>query len=271
MPAGPPRGLATEAAGCPARRDRRPLRAARRERPADPLRPGTPHGPRGGDPRSPSGRESLRGGSMSEPRTDAATSSIPVADSAWVSGQVEAMVAAWARGEWVGVEEVLARRPGLGDEAAVRLIYEEVGLRREAGQEVPTSEVVGRFPRWKGELEVLLRCDRLLRPSARVGRFPEVGERLGPFRLVAELGRGASGRTYLGTEPELADRPVVLKLVADDQEEHLSLARLQHTHIVPLFSVRSFPERGLRALCMPSLGGSCLAKILDALADVPPG
>ena len=167
-------------------------------------------------------------------------------------------------------EEILASNPGLGEESAIRLIYEETCLRRESGQEVRTSEVLGRFPRWKDQLEVLLGCDRLLRPMSQVAVLPEVGEVLGPFRLLAELGRGASGKTYLAAEPALADRLVVLKVISDDQEEHLWLARLQHTHIIPLFSEHAFPERGLRALCMPYLGGTSLARILEVLAEVPP-
>src|SRR5262245_59256499 len=110
--------------------------------------------------------------------------------SAWVSRQVEAMSAAWSRGEHVSANEVLARHPDLGEEAAIRLIYEEVCLRRESGQDVGTTEVVNRFPRWKDELEVLLGCDRMLRPFSRVSLFPAAGEDLGPFRLLEELGRG---------------------------------------------------------------------------------
>ncbi len=180
------------------------------------------------------------------------------------------MASAWSRGEPVSAEEMLARFPAMGDEAAVRLIYEEVCLRRDAGQDVATTEVVNRYPRWKDELEVLLGCDRMLRPFSRIAMFPEAGEDLGPFRLLSELGRGASGKTYLAAEPALGDRLVVLKVLTDDQEEHLSLARLQHTHIIPLFSEQSFPDRGLRALCMPYLGGTSLARILEILADTPP-
>jgi tetratricopeptide (TPR) repeat protein len=47
--------------------------------------------------------------------------------------------------------------------------------------------------------------------------------------------------------------------------EHLSLARLQHTYIVPLYSVQDFPEQDLRALCMPFLGGASWAALLQAL------
>ena len=190
--------------------------------------------------------------------------------SAWLSREVQEMAEAWARGDCVSAEELLARRPELGDEAAVRLIYEEVCLRRERGDEVATTEVVNRFPRWKEELEVVLGCDRVLRPVSRVASFPAAGEDLGPFRILEELGQGASGKTYLAAEPALLDRLVVLKVISDDQEEHLSLARLQHTHIIPLFSEHRFAERGLRALCMPYLGGASLARILDGVFEIPP-
>ena len=88
--------------------------------------------------------------------------------SAWISRQVQAMASAWSRGERVSAEQLLASHPELGDEAAIRLIYEEVCLRRESGQDIATTEVVNRFPRWKDELEVLLGCDRMLRPFSRV-------------------------------------------------------------------------------------------------------
>ena len=190
-------------------------------------------------------------------------------ESEWVSRQVRAMAAAWARGEPITVEELLQQYPELSTEKAVRLVYEEVCLRREAGEQVVTAEITTRFPQWKDELELLLSYDRLLWPLSRATDFPEIGEQLGPFRLLSELGQGASGKTYLAVEPALADRLVVLKIIPGDQEEHLSLARFQHTHIIPLFSEQTFPDRGLRALCMPYLGGTSLARLLEALAEVP--
>ena len=71
-----------------------------------------------------------------------------------------------------------------------------------------------------GDLQALFDCDRLFRPSGADCVFPEVGETLGPFHLLQELGRGAAGRTFLATDPGLADRPVVVKVIPDDQ--HLS-------------------------------------------------
>src|SRR5262249_30049403 len=65
-------------------------------------------------------------------------------------------------------------------------------------------------------------------------------------------------------------RPVVLKLAPLGGQEHLSLARLQHTHIVPLYWAQDFPRRKLRALCMPYLGGATLAQLLDRLRGEAP-
>jgi serine/threonine protein kinase len=185
------------------------------------------------------------------------------------TAHVDALAAAWARGEQLTAAALFERHPGLGAEASIRLIYEEVCLRREAGLGADTTEVVCRYPRWADELRALFECDRLFRPQSGCGAFPEVGESLGPFRLLAELGRGAAGRTYLASDPGLADRPVVVKVIPGDQNEHLALARLRHTHIVPLFSEHSFPERGLRGLCMPFLGGASLAQIFKGMAAIP--
>ena len=184
--------------------------------------------------------------------------------------QVEAMVAAWRRGERPLAEEFLARHPELGDEAAIRLIYEEVCLRQEAGLEVDPAEILGRFPQWRAKLEILLDCHRLMEPPRSPAAFPDEGEVLGGFRLLAELGRGASGRIFLASQPSLADRPMVLKVTPCGQEEHLSLARLQHMNIVPLYSEQVLLARDLRILCMPYLGGATLAQILETLWDCPP-
>src|SRR6185312_15080666 len=91
------------------------------------------------------------------------------------------------------------------------------------------------------------------------------GESLGPFRLLAELGRGVRGRVFLAAESSLGDRIVVLKVTPREGGEHLSLARLQHAFIVPLYCVQDFPDRGLQALCMPYLGGLTLATLLHEM------
>ena len=186
-----------------------------------------------------------------------------------VTMQVEEMVAAWRRGERPLAEDILARHPDLGDDAAIRLIYEEVCLRQEVGEDVDPAEIARRFPQWCDELAMLLDCRRLMESAPARVVFPHVGELLAGFRLIAELGRGAAGRVFLAAQPSLGDRPVVVKVTPRGREEHLSLARLQHMNIVPLYSEHVLRDRNLQVLCMPYLGGATLAQVLEALADRP--
>jgi tetratricopeptide (TPR) repeat protein len=181
------------------------------------------------------------------------------------------MQANWRRGQCCRAEDLLLEHPSVraNPEAAVRVIYEEVCQRQELGQEVALEELVARFPQWADELAVVLDCHRLLGLDSGP-RFPNVGEVLGENRLLAELGRGGRGRVYLAEQTFLAGRLVVVKLTARADQEHLNLARLTHTHIVPLYSVRDFPERNIRALCMPCLGGATLQQVFRGLASVAP-
>ena len=60
---------------------------------------------------------------------------------------------------------------------------------------------------------------------------------------------------------------MVLKVSAAEGSEHHTLARLQHTNIVPIFSVHEDERAGLRAVCMPYFGGGTLSRILEQLWD----
>src|SRR2546428_1620333 len=83
------------------------------------------------------------------------------------------------------------------------------------------------------------------------------------FKLVGELGRGAFARVFLARQGDLADRPVVLKVSASFRDESQTLAQLQHTNIVPVYSIhRANP---FQAVCMPYFGATTLADILDHL------
>jgi hypothetical protein len=94
--------------------------------------------------------------------------------------------------------------------------------------------------------------------------LPEVGSEFLGFRLEAELGRGAFGRVYLARQKGLAHRPVALKVSADVfADEAQTLAQLQHTHIVPVYSVHH--ARPFRAVCMPYFGATTLADVLRLL------
>jgi serine/threonine protein kinase/Tfp pilus assembly protein PilF len=188
-----------------------------------------------------------------------------------LAATLERMADEWQAGQARPAEKWLADYPELNadPEAAVRIVYEECCLREERGEQVESAELYRRFPQWHEALEVVLDCHRLLRNIDEPPTFPATGQRLGEFRLLRELGRGGQGRVFLATQPSLSDRPLVVKLTAPTGQEHLSLARLQHTNIVPLYLVQDFPQENLRALCMPYLGGSTWSAVLQRLHGRP--
>jgi serine/threonine protein kinase/tetratricopeptide (TPR) repeat protein len=189
-----------------------------------------------------------------------------------VTALAEQMSRRWRAGERPLAEELLAPHPAILDnpEAALELVAEELYLRHECGEPLAEVAIAARFPRWRRQVLALLECHRVLVPHLAGPRFPEAGEALGDFQLIAQLGRGARGRVFLARQPALSDRPVVVKVSASGGHEHLSLARLQHTHIVPLYSVHEFAARGLSALCLPYFGGATLGELLQRLQGLLP-
>lgn len=99
-------------------------------------------------------------------------------------------------------------------------------------------------------------------------QLPKVGEQFGPFELTALLGEGAFGRVFLAKQRGLADRLVAVKITPGRPTEAEKLAQLQHSNIVPVYSIH---RRGkLSALCMPYLGGTTLADVLASLKRQSP-
>ncbi len=87
--------------------------------------------------------------------------------------------------------------------------------------------------------------------------FPE-------FELVEELGKGAFGRVFLASQRTLASRHVVIKVTSDTTSEPERLAKLQHSNIVPVYSVHRTAE--WQAICMPYLGRRTLRDFIDGHA-----
>ncbi len=95
-------------------------------------------------------------------------------------------------------------------------------------------------------------------------KFPAVGTEFLGFRLVEELGRGAFGRVYLAHQGTLAGRPVALKVACDIAGESRTLAQLQHTNIVPIYSFHRTGQ--FQAVCMPFFGRTTLAQVVEHLS-----
>lgn len=100
--------------------------------------------------------------------------------------------------------------------------------------------------------------------------FPVVGDTLDGCVLVAELGSGGCGSAFLAQQSALADRPVVLKVSRNTtRHEDLNLARLQHTHIMPLYWASTVRPLGFRVLAMPYLARTTLATLTHRLGPGP--
>jgi serine/threonine protein kinase/Flp pilus assembly protein TadD len=183
----------------------------------------------------------------------------------------------WESGDRSGAQWYLDRFSDLTEDTIVALIYEEFCLREEDDAKPDPAEYLTRFSQVEEPLRRVLEIHDLVGSgetstalalstggSAGGARspFPEAGESIGGFVLVEELGRGAFARVFLARERELADRPVALKVTRRGSREPQTLARLQHTHIVPVHSHRVDRASGLHLLCMPYFGRVTLARVL---------
>ncbi len=104
-------------------------------------------------------------------------------------------------------------------------------------------------------------------PSRVHDRLPQVGDEIFGFRLKKPLGQGAFASVFLAEQTGLADRPVVVKTSDLTGSEPQTLAQLQHTNIVPIFSVHEDETADLRAVCMPYFGGASLSHVLKAVLE----
>ncbi len=108
--------------------------------------------------------------------------------------------------------------------------------------------------------------ERTEHPWLAPAQAPDEMGRLGPYRVLRQIGAGGMGMVYLGEDPDLR-RPVALKvmnpfLASQDGprrrflHEARAMAALTHDHVVPIYQVGE--ERGVLFLAMPFLQGETL-------------
>lgn len=192
----------------------------------------------------------------------------------------------WEHGRAQPLEEYRRRFPELFcDPLALHdIAFEEYRLRRQAGEEpLPTDYQhlgidTSHWPQGQpcdhaqpdalsGLSLELYRSDPLLAEevACAAAALPEAGADFLGFRLIAVLGQGAFARVFLAQEGKLANRFVALKVTAALFNESQQLAQLQHTNIVPIYSVHQ--SGPLMAVCMPYLGATTLADVLKHLPE----
>ena len=178
----------------------------------------------------------------------------------------------WDAGDRATVERYRDRYPELEADDLVALVYEEFCLREEAGDAPVPAEYDERFPGLSPRLRRVFDIHELVGSGGSAAfratatpevPFPESGQTIAGFHLREELGRGSFARVFLAEERQLADRPVALKVSRSGSREPQTLARLQHTHIVPVHSSRVDPATGLHLLCMPYFGRVTLERLLS--------
>ena len=180
----------------------------------------------------------------------------------------------WARGSKKRLEAYREITPLLFTDPRrlAEIAFEEYRLRKQSGEAVSAAEYKRRYAIdtsvWpeendhqvdRNESASLSTTHSLVR-AGEVPEFPRVGDSFAGFDLIEQLGRGAFGVVFRANQSDLAAREVVLKITAPRSVEPQRLARLQHTNIVPLYSMHE--HGGLLAICMPFFGRQTLADVV---------
>jgi predicted Ser/Thr protein kinase len=213
----------------------------------------------------------------------------------------------WQRGQHPNLEAYVKAFPELGppDRLPVDLLLAEYEARQQCGAPADLAEFARRFPRQAEELRRLVGQTRdeaaiatsrssletvkppdhapdarggAAAPGLPAGRAagavtPDVPlpERLGRYRILRELGRGAMGTVYLAHDCQL-ERPVALKVpqftAADGPEvrqrflsEARAAATIQHPNVCPVYDVGEID--GTPYLTMAYLQGQSLAQLVN--------
>lgn len=177
----------------------------------------------------------------------------------------------WVDGNPERPEALLGRWPAdpESDPDAASLLLEDYLQRRRRGEESSLEDYVRSFPAQSAAFRRLVAAETVCRSLGRESqgaplplRLPGTGDEVFGFRLGRPLGEGAFARVFLAEQRDLAGRPVVLKVTDVEGSEPQTLAQLLHANIVPIYSLHEDRRAGLRAVCMPYLGGASLSSVL---------
>ncbi len=172
------------------------------------------------------------------------------------------------RGEGISLEEYRDDFPELFDESAILqpLAFEEYRLRLQSRDRADPNEYARRYQvdisDWSVLQQQSISTDGNPSPAASADEnLLQPGTCLLDFQIIGQLGRGAFAQVCLARQKTLANRLVVLKLSSARLQEAHRLARLQHTNIVPVYSVHQYGTWSV--ICMPFFGSTTLKHVVD--------
>ena len=200
---------------------------------------------------------------------------------------------AWLDGSRPSVEELISDSSLPGDpEVLLDLLYNEIVLREELGENPSLEDYVLRYPQLHEDLKIhfevhcamrenLLLDTRRVRDGESLLEIEpislEVGPKLADYEIVGELGRGGMGVVYKARHHRLK-RLVALKMfqpgrmpspreLSRFRSEAEAIARLQHSNIVQIFEVGQV--EGLPFLVLELAEKGTLAQKLQELPFTP--
>jgi WD40 repeat protein/serine/threonine protein kinase len=165
---------------------------------------------------------------------------------------------AWRGGERPSIEDLVAAAPPSDrDRLLPELVLVEWGLRLSSGEVPRASDYEARFPSLDGAALRRLLAEAPLEPEPGAR-----GPRIGPYRLLGELGRGGMGAVYLAEQTEPVQRRVALKTSQHDDPELLArfrlesqaLAAMEHPHVAKVFDAGT-SEEGVAYIAMELVPG----------------
>jgi len=141
------------------------------------------------------------------------------------------------------------------ESGAIEMLRVWLEVQSTRGAEPTVSEALSHLPEVEfsaRSIEVLHYELQRLRASdqeqaSRSINYPEVGESWNGFELLGVLGQGAISRVFLARQTAMSNRVVALKLTPRETSESQLLARIQHSGVVPIFSVHH--QDGLYGVC----------------------
>jgi serine/threonine protein kinase/Tfp pilus assembly protein PilF len=182
-------------------------------------------------------------------------------------------MARWDAGDQVDAQAVLHAHPELAEhkELVIELAYEEYCQRAASGETIDPDTFCSRFTDCRASLRKLIEVHSYYKAHPELAipdsTWPEPDTMLLDFHVLGELGRGAFARVYLAEEVPLGRRPVAIKVSMTGAEEAAMLGKLRHANIVPIYSVQHDPESLASIICMPYLGRTTLAHVVERLYD----